>query len=418
MPHQRFQSSNIKPRYAKGHISLFGINSAYPRPPWVAAWWSVVFPGFGHLFLGRTIYGFILVIWELVVNSQADLNMGIALSFHGKFEEAKSVISQEWVLLYVAVYLFAIWDSYRSAVELSKAHILSEIEDAPISPSDISYFDYTILDKKNPLVGMVWSILSPGLGQLYSGSTVVGAFVLAWWIFVTYKAQAIGAWLYSFLGDFNTVTVIVNWQWFLFLPSMYVFSMYHAYAAVNENNALYDIEQIRYLRVRAENLGQLNTTENNTVQIIASFDHSPFVEMAIHDMETMGIPAQNIIALPLENNDAKTHIIDSIHRVDGRSILDGAMVGASIFMVLGTIYGFVWKWGPVIWGLLGLIGGFILGLIVELLLNKKKLQVFASRKSEVIIQVTCDSSLQNQTINVLKTRRAIGYLILPHGGTM
>lgn len=56
-------------------------------------------------------------------------------------------------------------------------------------------------------------------------------------------------------------------------------------------------------------------------------------------------------------------------QVDGRSILDGAMMSVTVFMVLGAIYGFVWRWGPIIWGLLGLAGGFFLGLIIELTLN-------------------------------------------------
>ncbi|MFC0213968.1 hypothetical protein ACFFK0_16175 [Paenibacillus chartarius] len=413
MPHRKFQSDNIKPRYAKGKISVLGINSVYPRTPWIAAWWSVAFPGFGHMYIGKYLHGFVLIIWELVVNSQSNLNMAIALSFLGRFEEAKAQLNQDWALLYVAVYAYCIWDSYRCTVEVNKSHILSEVEDAPISPSEVSYFDVVILDKRNPWVGMVWSILSPGLGQLYGGSTIVGTFVLAWWIFVCYKAAAVRAGLYSFLGDFSSAAAMVDWQWFLFLPSMYAFAIYHAYVSVNESNTLFDIEQIRYLRVRAANLAQLNTGENNTVKIVATFEHSPFVEMVIHDMEKLGVPSHHIVALPLENLESQTHILDSIHRVDGRSILDGAMMGATIFAVLGAVYGFVLYWGPIIWGLLGLVGGFILGLIIELAVSKKKVTVFASRKSEVLLEVSCTPSLLDQSIKILKKRRATGYTVKP-----
>lgn len=413
MPHQKFQSADIQPRYSKGRISVFGINSIYPRTPWIAAWWSAAFPGFGHMFIGKYLQGFVLIIWELVVNSQANLNMGIALSFLGRFEEVKAQINQDWVLLYVAVYVYSIWDSYRSAVEIKKSHVLAEIEDAPVAPSEVSFFDVIILDKKHPWLGMVWSALSPGLGQLYGGSIIVGTFILAWWIFICYKAVAVRSYFYSFLGDFSTAAAIVDWKWFLFLPSMYTFAIHQAYTAVIENNTLFDIEQIRFLRVRAANLGQRNTIENNTVKIIATFDHSPFVEMVIHDIEKLGVPSQNIIALPVENLESETHILDSIHRVDGRSVLDGAMMGGTIFMVLGTIYGFVWRWGPVIWGLLGLLGGFFLGLIIELAFNKNKLKLLSGRKSEVIIQVTSSASLQNRLIKILKSRKANGFVIMP-----
>lgn len=413
MPHQRFESASIKPRYPKGQISVFGINSLYPRPPWMAAWWSAAFPGFGHMFIGKYLHGLILIIWELVVNNLSQLNVGIALSFLGRFEEAKAAINQEWGLLYVAVYIYSIWDSYRCAVEIKKSHVLSEIEDAPITPSDVSFFDVVVLDKKVPTVGMFWSGFTPGLGQLYGGSTVIGTFILAWWIFVCYKAEAVRTSLYSFLGEFSQATAIVDWQWYLFLPSMYVFAIYQAYVSVTESNTLYDIEQIRYLRVRAKNLGQKKPLENNTVQIIATFDHSPFVEMVIHDIEKLGVPPENIVAMPLENLDSKANIIDTIHRVDGRSMLDGAMMGGTIFAVLGTIYGFVLYWGPVIWGLLGLAGGFLLGLFIEYIVNKKKLQVFSVRKSEVLIEVTCNASLKDQLIKVLQTRRAMGFVIKP-----
>lgn len=166
---------------------------------------------------------------------------------------------------------------------------------------------------------------------------------------------------------------MVDWQWFLFLPSMYAFAIYQAYSSVNESNMLYDIEQIRFLRARAEKLAHLPTAENDSVvQVIATFEHSPFVEIVIHDMEKLGVPSQNIVALPLENLESQTHIIDSIHRVDGKSVLDGAMMGATIFGVLGAIYGFVLYWGPIIWGLLGLVGGSSWDLPSSLCLLKRK----------------------------------------------
>jgi hypothetical protein len=413
MPHQKFESASIKPRYSKGKISVFGTNSVYPRTPWIAAWWSAAFPGFGHMFIGKYLHGFILIIWELVVNNLSHLNMGIAFSFLGRFDEAKAILNQDWALLYVAVYVYSIWDSYRCAVEIKKGHVLAEIEDAPVTPSDVSFFDVVVLDKKNPLVGSLWPVFTPGLGQLYGGSTVVGTFILAWWIYVCYRAAAVQTFFHSFLGDFDKATAFVDWQWFLFLPSMYAFAIYQAYVSVTENNTLFDIEQIRFLRVRDAGLTQPITIEDNPTKIIAAIDHSPFVEMIIHDIEKLGVPPQNIVALPLENLDTQIHILDTIDRVDGRSVLDGAMMVGTIFAVLGAIYGFIWEWGPIIWGLLGLAGGFILGLLIEIAVSKKKVKILANRKSEVIIEVTCNASLQNQLINVLKSRRAMGFVIMP-----
>ncbi|MBD3921985.1 hypothetical protein H8B09_24700 [Paenibacillus sp. PR3] len=415
MPHQRFQSSSINPRYPKGKISVFGINSVYPRPPWIAAWWAASFPGFGHMFIGKYFYGFVLVIWELVINSKANINMAIALSFLGRFDEAREILNEDWALMYVGVYVYSIWDSYRCAVEINKSHKLSEIEDAPITPSEVSFFDVIVLDKKHPWLGLVWSVISPGLGQLYGGSTIIGTFILGWWIFVCYKAVAIRSWLYSFLGDFSSAAAIVDWHWYLFLPSIYSFAIYQAYSSVNENNTLFDIEQVRYLRARADHLAQQHPADDvqNTVQIIATFEHSPFVEMAIHDLEKLGVPPHRVVAMPVENLVTDTHIIDSIHQVDGRSILDGAMMSAAIFSILGTIYGFVWYLGPIIWGLIGMVGGFLIGLTIELLFTKGKFRFTSRRKAEVIIKVTCQVSLQHQLLHILKARKASGFVIMP-----
>lgn len=142
-------------------------------------------------------------------------------------------------------------------------------------------------------------------------------------------------------------------------------------------------------------------------------DHSPFVEILIHDIERLGVPPQNIVALPLENLDSQINVIDTIHRVDGRSVLDGAMMGATIFAVLGAMYGFKLHWGPIIWGLLGLVCGFFLGLVIELAISKKKVKMVANRKSEVIIEVTCNASLNDQLIKILKSRGAMGFVKMP-----
>jgi len=39
-------------------------------------------------------------------------------------------------------------------------------------------------------------------------------------------------------------------------------------------------------------------------------------------------------------------------------------------MVLGVIYGFVWAWGPIICGLLGLAGGFLVGFLLDISFTK------------------------------------------------
>ena len=66
--------------------------------------------------------------------------------------------------------------------------------------------------------------------------------------------------------------------------------------------------------------------------------------------------------------------MDSIDQSDGLSLFDLAAVLATVFSVLGASYGFIWRWGPIIWGLIGLAFGAIIGFIIDFLLTKKKIK--------------------------------------------
>ncbi len=58
-------------RRPKGHISSIATNMLHLKNPWVTAWWSAAFPGFGHIILGSYVKGFLLVVWELLINVKA-----------------------------------------------------------------------------------------------------------------------------------------------------------------------------------------------------------------------------------------------------------------------------------------------------------------------------------------------------------
>ena len=90
---------------------------------WVAAWWSAAFPGMGHLLHGSYVKGFIFFAWEFIINIGARINEAMVYSFTGQFELAKATLDTRWVLLYIAVYIISIWDSYRTSVDINKIYI-------------------------------------------------------------------------------------------------------------------------------------------------------------------------------------------------------------------------------------------------------------------------------------------------------
>jgi hypothetical protein len=104
--------------------------------------------------------------------------------------------------------------------------------------------------------------------------------------------------------------------------------------------------------------------------ITATFEYSEYLELAISELEQHGIIRERIVAIPLDKKVEKRKILDTIHRADGVSQIDGAMVLGAVFMELGVVYGYFWKLGPVLWGLIGLGAGALAGFILDYYVGK------------------------------------------------
>lgn len=239
---------NRYPRHPKGALTALGALGTHLRIPWVTAWWSAALPGCGHLFVSNHLKGFIFLVWEFLVNTQAHINAAIVFSFTGRFQDAKEVVDHRWLLLYAAIYVYAVWDSYSETIEQNKYYILAEREDYPITPVQVSALELGYGKKRVPLLAIMWSLLTPGLGHLYSKKILEGFFIMAWFIIVVYLSHFCEAAEASFLGDFSGAKAIVSYDWLLFIPSLYGYSAYASYVGVVELNKFYDAEQARFLR--------------------------------------------------------------------------------------------------------------------------------------------------------------------------
>lgn len=142
--------------------------------------------------------------------------------------------------------------------------------------------------------------------------------------------------------------------------------------------------------------------------IVSAFEHNLSLELAIMELEKKGL--SNILAIPLEGNNGRQRLFDTIHGSDGMSLFDLAAIFATIFMVLGVIYGFVLKGGPVIWGLLGGIVGFMIGFFIDLFIGKSNRRRNKSdkRTAEVVVIVECDEWNAETVKNILWDHFAIG----------
>lgn len=150
------------------------------------------------------------------------------------------------------------------------------------------------------------------------------------------------------------------------------------------------------------------------MQILATFEYSTILEIAITELEAKGITS--IYALPLDLRKKEPRLLDTIHRADGMSFIDKGMIFAFLLSTIGASKGFVWPGGPVIWGLAGAFLGFVIGVALSGVMylikrNKNQLQIKKGKKSEVILIVTCEDSQVSVVEDILWDHKALGMAI-------
>lgn len=152
--------------------------------------------------------------------------------------------------------------------------------------------------------------------------------------------------------------------------------------------------------------------------IIATFEQSSYLELALVDLEKKGVQKNRILAVPLDQVVEERKVLDTIHRADGFSLFDGAAVLGTVFMVLGVIYGFVLEWGPVIWGLIGLFTGALLGFVLDFFTGRdpRKKRRVKKRAAEVVLIINCDIDKVEVAERVLREHLALGIGRFPAEG--
>ncbi|WP_257000197.1 hypothetical protein [Neobacillus jeddahensis] len=223
-----YSNDNTARRY-KAHVSILGTTQLHLRNPYIIAWWSAAFPGFGHLILSKYLRGYALFIWKVVVNLYSHVNLSMVYSFQGNIDMAKEILNTRWLLMYIPVYLFGIWDSYRTTVDMNRVYLLAEREEHSFNSFALGSLEINYLDKRNPVFSVIWSLFIPGLGQLYIHRILTALFVIIWLVIFYYNLHALKAVSLLFLGKIKEATSVLKTEWLLFIPSHYGFAMYDSY---------------------------------------------------------------------------------------------------------------------------------------------------------------------------------------------
>lgn len=400
-------------RRTVAHLSLYGTTQLHLRNPLVIACWSAAFPGMGHLLLSKYLRGFVLFLWEVLINYKANINLLIFYSFIGDFEKAKQVVDIQWMTLYLPTYIFAIWDSYRTTIDLNNNYRLAAREDAIIKPFKIGTMEINYLDKREPLASLVWSLLIPGSGQLYIHRLIVALFIVIWWITICYLSKLLPALHYTLLGNFEQAKAVLDIHWYLNIPCIYFFAMYDAYVNTVSNNMLFDWEQSKFLKRSYQNkkfiMPSKKGKRGERMYVISTFDHSINLELAITAIEMKGIKKDNIMAIPMDKRGEERKLFDNIHSSDGLSLFDLPAIIATLFGIFGGVYGFVLPWGPLLCGLVAITVGAIIGLIIELLLTRKHKDRQSGKKgTEVVVIIDCNENQLEMVKDTLWANKALG----------
>ncbi|GMK47423.1 hypothetical protein PghCCS26_45530 [Paenibacillus glycanilyticus] len=140
--------------------------------------------------------------------------------------------------------------------------------------------------------------------------------------------------------------------------------------------------------------------------IIGTFKHSIELEHALTKLESLGLSKERLLVVCMDK-ESKTFQSDKPNKES--SLSTGIEIGlafATGLSVIGTSLGFIWIWGPVIWGLIFAFIGFFLGFGINAVFAKKH-QEHNRHKAEVTVIVQCQAAQADEVQQVMWTNRAL-----------
>jgi TM2 domain-containing membrane protein YozV len=146
------------------------------------------------------------------------VNEAIYYTFLGQFQRANQVLNYQWTTLYCALFVFALFDSYRVAVEINKmAWLESRQKIRNLTRNAVQGFDLSALDKRIPWVSAFWSIMFTGLGHIYCHKIVSGFLLLGWTVTIAFHAKLPYLVMFTLTGQIHRLhELAINYEWALF----------------------------------------------------------------------------------------------------------------------------------------------------------------------------------------------------------
>lgn len=102
---------------------------------------------------------------------------------------------------------------------------------------------------------------------------------------------------------------------------------------------------------------------------------------------------------------------DTQFRADNASLMDGTAAGAALFALIGMVYGSVWRMGPISGAALGVLGGGLLGWLLDQLVREKRSRHSLAQRIAAygcLVLVTCqDEQRVDKAKSALRKAQAV-----------
>lgn len=92
----------------------------------------------------------------------------------------------------------------------------------------------------DPLEAILWSVALPGFAQLLSGSLIKGLLFVFLEFLINVKSNFNEGIMLSFLGRTSEAAEIIDYQWLMFYPCLYMFAMWDAYKKAQDKPNKYN----------------------------------------------------------------------------------------------------------------------------------------------------------------------------------
>lgn len=92
------------------------------------------------------------------------------------------------------------------------------------------------MKKTQKLEAVLWSIALPGFGQLLNGHLLKGIIFILLEIMINVMSSFNQAIMFSFFGKITEASSVIEYQWLMFYPCVYMYAIYDAYKFAEGEN--------------------------------------------------------------------------------------------------------------------------------------------------------------------------------------